>query len=177
MLRKIALALVAILIVLVGRAAVAPSDYVISRSIVVQATQDQVFPMLNDSKRMNSWMPWTEIDPGVQMSYSGPESGVGAKSSWQSKGQMGIGSATITESVSPTKVVSQLEYTEPMTMVQTATLMSEATEGGTRVTWSVQGKNGFIGRFVSQFMDMDQVVGSSFEKGLEKLKSTLEAVK
>ena len=38
---------------------------------------------------MNAWNPWSEIDPQVQMSFSGPEEGVGSKTSWNSEGEMG----------------------------------------------------------------------------------------
>ena len=29
-----------------------------------------------------SWMPWSESDPNVKTTYSGPEEGVGSTSSW-----------------------------------------------------------------------------------------------
>jgi hypothetical protein len=37
------------------------------------------------------------------------------------------------------------------------------------------GKNNFIGRAVCLFMDMDKMVGGEFEKGLNQLKSIVEA--
>jgi hypothetical protein len=45
----------------------------------------------------------------------------------------------------------------------------------TLVTWSMAGKNNFIGRAVCLFMDMDKMVGGEFEKGLNQLKSIVEA--
>jgi hypothetical protein len=45
----------------------------------------------------------------------------------------------------------------------------------TLVTWSMPGKNNFIGRAVCLFMDMDKMVGGEFEKGLNQLKSIVEA--
>ena len=45
----------------------------------------------------------------------------------------------------------------------------------TLVTWSMAGKNNFIGRAVCMFMDMDRMVGGEFEKGLNQLKTIVEA--
>jgi Calcineurin-like phosphoesterase len=45
----------------------------------------------------------------------------------------------------------------------------------TLVTWSMAGKNNFISRTVCMFMDMDRMVGGEFEKGLNQLKSIVEA--
>jgi hypothetical protein len=39
----------------------------------------------------------------------------------------------------------------------------------------VEGKNGFIGRLMSIFMDMDKMMGVHFDKGLSKLKGLVEA--
>ena len=43
--------------------------------------------------------------------------------------------------------------------------------GTTTVTWRLEGKNGFVGKAFSLVMDMDEMVGSQFEKGLAKLKT------
>jgi hypothetical protein len=40
--------------------------------------------------------------------------------------------------------------------------------------WTVTGENGFMGRLVSLFMNMDKYVGDEFLKGLNKLKNIIE---
>jgi effector-binding domain-containing protein len=45
----------------------------------------------------------------------------------------------------------------------------------TKVTWTMTAENGFMGRVMSVFMNMDKMVGPDFEKGLAKLKTMSEA--
>lgn len=174
MLSKILIGIVLIIGLIAAYAAVQPAEYVIARSISIKAPASEIFPWINNSKKMNEWMPWIELDPKVVMTYSGPDEGVGAKSSWTSEGQMGVGSATISESTPNELVKTRLEYTKPFEMVQEAQMSITEKDGASVVRWSVSGKNNFIGRFFCVFMNMDKMVGNSFEKGLSKLKTTLE---
>lgn len=178
MFMKILIGLVVIVGGLLIYAAVQPKDYLISREITLAASPEAVFPWLNNSKKMNEWMPWSEMDSKMVMSYEGPEEGVGATSAWTSDGQMGIGKATIIESVPNQSVKSKLEYTKPFEGTQIADLVvTPAGTNSTLVKWSVQGENQFIGRLMCIFMNMDKMVGGSFEKGLANLKSKVEIVR
>jgi hypothetical protein len=39
----------------------------------------------------------------------------------------------------------------------------------------MEGSNGFVGKALSLFMDMDEMVGSDFERGLASMKTVAEA--
>ena len=154
-----------------------PTEMKISRELVIKATPEALFPMINHSKKMNEWMPWLDSDPGVKMEYSGPEEGVGSKSSWDSPGKMGTGDAVITESIPNRSVKSQLTYTKPMAMSQIAEVTLTPVQEGTNVKWSVDGHNGFFFRLMGVFVSVDKMVGGEFEKGLNKLKVIAESAK
>ena len=154
--------------------AMKPSEMVISRELLMNATPANLFPYLNNSKKMNDWMPWADEDPGVQMIYSGPAEGVGSTSSWDSKGKMGTGNAVIVESVINRSVKTQLTYQKPMQMSQLAEMTLTPSTNGTIVSWSVTGEHKFIGRLFCVFVNMDKMVGGNFEKGLAKLKTLVE---
>ena len=47
--------------------------------------------------------------------------------------------------------------------------------GGTRVSWSMEGPSPFIARLMGIFMNMERMIGRSFEEGLAKLKALAEA--
>lgn len=157
--------------------ALKPGSCNISRELVIKSSPENLFPYINNSKKMNDWMPWQDSDPGVKMQYSGPEAGVGSKSSWNSAGKMGIGNATIVESIPNKSVKTQLAYTKPMEMSQLAEITLTPVEGGTKVKWSVDGHNGFLFRLMGIFMNIDKMVGGEFEKGLAKLKRAAEVSK
>jgi hypothetical protein len=48
-------------------------------------------------------------------------------------------------------------------------------DGKTLVTWTMTGKNNFIAKAFSLFMDCEKMVGPDFEKGLANLKAVAEA--
>ena len=47
----------------------------------------------------------------------------------------------------------------------------------TIVTWAMYGKNNFMGKLMSVFMNCDKMVGGQFEKGLAQMKTIVEAGK
>src|SRR4051812_22680914 len=118
MLKKIGLGLLLVLVVFLGYVALKPPGYDISREISINAPAEKIFPYLNNSKLAEQWGPWTEVDPQAKMIYSGSDEGVGSRTSWDSPGQLGTGSATIVESVANERVGIKLEYTKPMNMNQ-----------------------------------------------------------
>jgi uncharacterized protein YndB with AHSA1/START domain len=154
-----------------------PKQYSISRRLRINSPAETIFPLINSSKKMNQWMPWSEMDPQMKITYSGPEEGVGAKSEWTSDGKMGVGSATIVEVVPNSSVTSKLVYTKPFEGTQIAKMLISNTNGASEVIWSVTGENTFVQKLVCVFMNMDKMVGGHFETGLEKLKAMSEESK
>lgn len=177
MAKKILLGLAAIVGAFLIYVALKPGEMLISRDMLIKAAPEAIFPYLNNSKKANEWMPWADEDPGVKMIYSGPEEGVGSTSTWDSKGKMGTGKAEVVESIPNQIVKTQLTYTRPMQMSQLAEISLKTTNDGTLVHWSVVGQNSFICRLFGTFMNMDKIVGSSFEKGLSTLKAKVESGK
>jgi len=174
MFKKIGIALALAVLAIVGFAALQPADYTISREITINAPAEKIYPYLNNSKLAEQWGPWPEVDPNAKMTYSGPDAGPGSKASWDSSGQLGTGSATISESVPNQKVVIQLEYSKPMGMTQLSEYLVRSSGNQSVVTWKVSGKNTLPGRIMCIFINMDKMVGGMFEKGLSNLKTLVE---
>ncbi len=173
--RHIGLGLGGVFVLFLSYIGIQPNDYIISRSLLIQNTPAQIFPWMNNSRLAERWGPWLEADPQATMVYSGPEAGVGSKTSWDSQGQLGKGSATIIESIPNERIEIALEYSRPMTMTQQSTYLLNPEAQGTIVTWKVTGKSSFIGRLFCFFRGgMDKVVGGMFEQGLQNLKKQVE---
>ena len=47
----------------------------------------------------------------------------------------------------------------------------------TAVTWTMSGRNNFIGKAICLFMNQDKMIGGYFEKGLANLKSVVEGAR
>lgn len=175
MLIKIGIFFGLIIVAILGYAALRPAHYKISREILIKASPEIIFPHVNNSKMTYQWMPWQENYPGLEMVYSGPEAGVGSKSSWDSDTKMGKGESLIIENKLNEYVKFQLSYYKPMEMVQIANIKLIPEGSDTKVVWEVDGQNNYIGRVVTIFMDMDKMIGTEFMKGLVNLKSIVEA--
>jgi uncharacterized protein YndB with AHSA1/START domain len=107
-------------------------------------------------------------------SFGGPASGPGASYHWSGNDKVGEGSMTITGAVPGRKLSIQLEFIKPFkaSNLTEFTLTPEA--GGTRVTWSMQGRNNFMAKAMSLMMNMDKMIGPDFEHGLAALKGVSE---
>lgn len=177
MLKKILLGLVVIVGLFSVFIATRPPEYRVSRELAMNAAPSVIFPHINESKKMNAWNPWTQMDKEAVIAFSGPEAGVGAKTSWDSKGQLGVGSATVIESVENQSVKTRIDYLKPMVMEQDSEMTLTPNGNQTIVRWSVVGKNKFFGRMMCFFMNMDKMVGGTFETGLNTLKGVVEGQK
>ena len=176
MIKKILVGLGLVLAVFVIIAARKPEEYLIKRDVTINAKPESIFRYLVSMKNADSWMPWKEHDPQVNNTYSGPEEGVGAISSWESPGQMGTGKAEVVSVIPNQSVKTKITYTKPMEMSQDSEFILTPMGEGTQMTWTVSGKQPFIARLICTltFMNMDKYVGGMFEKGLNKLKTLAE---
>lgn len=176
MIKKILAGLALVLAVFVVIAALKPAEYIIKRDVVINAKPEFIFPFLVSTKNADTWMPWKETDPQVQITYSGPDEGMGSISSWDSPGQMGTGKAEVIGVILNQSVKTKITYTKPMEMNQESEFILTPQGDSTQMTWKVSGQQPFIARLMCtlMFMDIDKYVGGMFEKGLNKLKLNVE---
>jgi hypothetical protein len=170
-LRKVLVGLIAIVGLLAGVIATRPAEFTIERSGQVPGAPAIAFSLVNDFHAWTAWSPWEKIDPGMQRSYEGPASGVGSIYRWSGNEDIGSGSMTITESRPNERIVLDLEFIEPFPATNITSFTFAPAGDETNVTWKMQGRNGFMGKALSLVFDMEQMVGSSFERGLADLKA------
>ena len=103
---------------------------------------------------------------------SGPASGVGSIYAWESK-EVGTGRMEIIES-SHSAVRIKLDFAAPLEAHNVAEFVLRPEGEATRVTWTMQGPNNYLGKLVHTVFDMDRMVGRDFEAGLASLKSLTE---
>jgi len=165
------------LIVAVALLAVAgfalPRDIEVSRSIVIDAPPEKVFPYVNNLKRHAEWSPWAKIDPETKWSYQGPDRGVGQKVMWSSDHrEVGTGSQTIVESVENRRVATELDFGDMGTAKAWFRLQPE--DSGTRISWdfATDAGNNPVMRWMG--LMFDRWIGEAYDKGLTSLKQAVE---
>lgn len=164
----------AIILILVVVVALQPSYYRITRSTVVSAPPGVVFDQVNNLHNWHAWSPWEKLDPNAKIGFEGPPAGKGAVSTWSGNDKMGAGRMTIIDSQPSELLRIQLDFERPFKDTSTTEFAFQPEALKTRVTWSMWGERNFIAKAVCMFMDMDNVVGGQFEKGLANLKSVAE---
>jgi hypothetical protein len=175
MIKKILLALAALVVVFLVVAALQPADYRYARSTLISAPPAVVFAQVNDLRNWPQYSPWVKLDPAAKTSFEGPAAGTGAVFAWAGNSEVGEGRMTIVETRPDELVSFKLEFLKPLAMTASAEFAFKAEGGQTAVTWSMSGKNSLIGKAAGLFMNMDKMVGADFERGLASLKTLSEA--
>ncbi|MDQ2089632.1 SRPBCC family protein [Marimonas arenosa] len=167
------------LILLLIAAAVAlayllPRQVDVSRAITINATPDEVFPLVNSLREAAKWSPWLALDPDVRLAWSGPDNGIGNRLDWRSDHpKVGSGTQIITESVAGKRVTTDLDFGQMGGAQADYTLEPAGT--GTLITWHFTTDLGMnpLRRWLG--LMMDRWVGTDFERGLADLKRMAEA--
>lgn len=162
---------VAIVLILAARK---PDVFGVQRSATIDAPADRIFPLINDLRAHERWSPFDKPDPATRKTYTGAATGTGSVYTWDGSGQAGSGRIAITGSSANSRILMQLDMLKPFKASNVVRFDLEPVDGGTLVTWSMQGKTPHLAKVVHVFMDMDRVVGGQFEAGLANLKSITE---
>lgn len=156
----------------VGTGFFLPSAFEVKRSIEVRAPAPKVYDLVADPRLWAKWSAWNERDPGMDVAFSGPPFGQGARWSWKSKSE-GNGSMEFTR-VEPNRRIEYALTFADFGMKSGGEFTFEPREAATRVTWTNRGDVGSnpLKHYVAWMMD--GMVGPDFEKGLANLKSLAE---
>jgi Polyketide cyclase / dehydrase and lipid transport len=151
-----------------------PDDYRLTRQTVIAAPAAAVFAQVNDLKKWDDWSPWAKLDPNAKVTFSGPQSGLGASFAWDGNDKVGAGTMTITESKPNNRVATRTDFTRPFAGTSQADFVFSEAGGQTNVIWSMFGTQTFIGKAICLVMSMERTVGPDFERGLAQLKQVVE---
>jgi uncharacterized protein YndB with AHSA1/START domain len=110
----------------------------------------------------------------MKRTHSGAPSGKGAIYEWDGNNQVGKGRMEIIEATPPSKIVIKLDFMKPFEAHNTAEFTMQPAGDATNVTWAMHGPNLFVGKVMSIFIDMDDMIGKDFEAGLANLKTLAE---
>jgi uncharacterized protein YndB with AHSA1/START domain len=152
----------------------ADDTYTVVRSATMAAPPQRVYEQIADFRNWTSWSPWEEIDPALERTYSGSDSGVGSVYRWSGNRKAGQGRMEIVEAVPPSKVAIDLRFEKPWKARSDTVFTIEPQGTGSRVTWTMTGEKTFMTKVMGLFSSMDKMIGPDFEKGLSRLKATTE---
>ena len=149
-----------------------PSKFEVARSVVIAAPADKVYDLVADPRLWAKWSVWNQRDPAMEIRYSGPLFGQGAKWSWKSKSE-GSGAMEFTH-VEPNRRVEYALSFADFGMKSAGAFQIDPSPAGTRVVWTNAGDVGTNPLKHYLAVAMDRMVGPDFEAGLANLKALAE---
>ncbi len=149
-----------------------PSRFEVARTTVIKAPAEKIYDLIVEPRLWMGWSAWGKRDPAMDVTYSGPPFGQGAKWSWASKTENGGMIELI--SVEPNRRIQYALYVPYFNLRSVGKFVLDEDAGATRVTWS---NSGDVGRnplkhYLAHWMD--RIVGEDFEGGLANLKAMAE---
>ena len=180
MIKKIVIALVAIVVLLVAAIAVASfvskTDCKIEREITINKPKAEIYNYVKVLKNQNDWGPWYKKEPTMKQETRGTDGTVGFVTHWTGQSEdVGEGEQEIKKLVENERMETELRFIKPFESKADAFLILESVnESQTKVKW------GFATTFPRPMnimflvMNMDKLVGKDFADGLANLKGILE---
>ncbi len=143
----------------------------VKRQVTINASPEQIHPLINDLNNWPQWSPWQVLDPSIKTTIGETSSGIGAFQSWQ--GESGAGKLLFTSSSIEKGIAYNLNFEgDPATYL--SGMSYEVNGNKTIVTWYMKGEMSpiIIGNYFA--LIMDTLVGDSFQLGLDQLKQVAE---
>jgi len=176
MIKRILIAVIALVLGFAGYIAMQPAQFKVSRSATIAATPATVFENVNDLRKWQAWSPWAKKDPNAKPVFSGPSAGKDAAMAWSGNDEVGEGKMTIVESKPAELIRIKLDFLKPFEGTSNSEFAFKPEGNGTAVTWSLTGEQGFVERAICALMglNMDKMIGGDYEAGLAALQKVAE---
>ncbi len=174
-LKRLGIAFVVVLVLVIGISFVLPATTTVVRSTTIQAPACNVYTLLDGYAWWNDFSPWAGVDPDAVYSYEGPETGVGATMLWSSEDpNVGTGSMVVSTVTPCVTLGHDLDFGQQGTARATWTLTP--TDGGVTASWDLVSEHGMNPAARYFGLLLDGMIGPDYEKGLANLKTLAEGL-
>lgn len=174
-LKKILLGIGALIVLLLIMALFVKKDYTVVRQITIHQPDSLVFTYVKSLKNQARWSTWSLMDPKAKNTWRGEDSTTGFVWAWDSE-IIGTGEQEIKKITEGARIDFELRFFKPYKSKSPVYLATEAVSAqDTKVTWAMEGHMPYPMNLMQLFMDMDQMIGTEYEKSLQNLKTLLEA--
>ncbi len=139
----------------------------VSKSIFIEAPPAKVFALVRDFRQWPAWSPWLIAEPEAQLQYA-PN---GRSYTWDGR-ITGSGKMDIAGEDEPRSIDYQLTFLKPWKSENTARFLFTERDGGTEVTWTMEGSLPFF--MFWMVSSMTAYIGADYQRGLMMLKAIME---
>ena len=174
--KRILIAVVAIIVVLLIVGLFLKKDFNIEREITINKPKQDVFAYIVLLKNQDNYSKWAKMDPNMKKGFTGTDGTVGCVTSWESESKdVGSGEQEVKKITPGERIDYELRFLKPFKATNTAYLATEAVSPvQTKVKWGFHGHMQYPFNIMCMFMNMDKMIGDDLSTGLTNLKGILE---
>lgn len=173
LIKTLVLASILLVIIVVVAGFFMDSQWRVERRGSVPAPSAQLYGYMSTLPNWAQWTAWNrEAYPDMQLTYSGPEAGVGARQSWSDGAMSGYVEVT---AVVPGQSLDYLVSMEGGEHTMDCRLAVEAADSGSNVLWLCSGDSGSNPLDKLMMAAYRPMIGRDFEIGLARLREHFES--
>jgi Polyketide cyclase / dehydrase and lipid transport len=171
--KKVLLGLVCIVALLAIVSQFLPRNLSVTRDVTINAVPQIIYPLIATPKNWPDWGIWSKRDTSMVTTFSGKDSGVGAKWSWKSASE-GDGEMVFIREQSLQSLTYELRFPDFSSVILGTLTLSKINDTSTKVTWdsNIDLGNNPIARYFG--LMMDKMLGDDFNASLDGLKTMAE---
>lgn len=171
-LKRIGLAIVALILLLLIVALFVPRDFSVEKEIVINRPQQEVFAYVKNISNQNKFSVWNMADPNMKQEQRGTDGTVGFVLYWNGNDDVGEGEQEI-KKIENGRIDTELRFKRPMESTANAFMATAPADANTtKVTWGMYGTSSYPMNFMNLFCG--SIIGKDLDKGLHNLKNVME---
>ena len=150
-----------------------PERVAAERSIFIHAPSGYVRDKVGDFRYFHEeWSPWTAKDPDMKVSFEGEAGQAGHHYAWEGNKDVGKGEMTVLGTSGDT-LLQKLSFDGEADA--RAYVIVRDKDKGSEVSWGMVFDIPYIQRTPMLFIDLAEMIGADYEKGLSQLKAKIES--
>jgi len=152
-----------------------PREYRMEKTIVINAPKELVFEHVRYWRNWDAWSPWIEMDSLMVSKIEGTDGEIGSVYSWVGDPKLtGQGEMKTTAVKVNEEIAYHTHLYHPWERESDGYLRLTDEAGAVNVVWAFYGETPFPWNVGMVFINLDDVVGKDFERGLVRLKQICE---
>lgn len=173
-LKKILVGIISLIALLLIIALFVPKNYIISESIVINKTHEEVFNYVSLLKNQEQYSEWVKADPTMQPLITGNDGEIGAIQSWNSKNDnVGEGSQKIIY-ISQDSILVDLNFIRPFKgAAKAATIIKPVSANETQLISKFYANDQYPFNLMGYFIGRKMITEVEI-KNLNNIKTILE---
>lgn len=143
----------------------------VSRSIRIDAPQQQVFDTVADYGTWTTWSPWLCVEPDAKVTVSEDTNSVGSGYAWEGE-VVGAGELEHLKLVGCERIEDEIRFLKPWKSKSSVSFDVKAQGEGTQLSWHMAGSLPWFMFWMKPMMET--LIGMDYDRGLKMLKESIE---